>query len=627
MDVYIDDPSGKGLKKVPLPTKTLGIGGEATVYPVGPWAFKIYHPPNHPNYYNKKNEQEMARLRLKTIPAKLASFPHLPGRVVQPQFMVYDKKGQIIGYMMRLLENVEPLYRYSEISFRESGALSAHVNEIFKDLHPTVKDIHLTARIGDFNDLNVLVRANTKAFEAFIIDADSFDYGPYHGRMYTPRFLDPLLGDPNLAAISLGSTPYNEDSDWYAFTVMLLQCLLLTDPYNGVYRPKNAVDRVEHLERWKRRVTIFHPEVNVPKKSISYKVLPDDLLHYFYEVFQKDRRGEFPVKLLNDSNWVICASCGTEHAKSYCPTCSVPKPVEKKEVVIVRGSVIATEVFSTKGVILFAASQDGLLRFLYHDDGEFKREDHTRIMKGNLDPLMRYRICGDRTLLGKNSTLITLTKDGKSDRIGVDQFGSLPIFDATEDTRCWLENGQLYCDGPLGPKYIGDVITGQTLLWASKKLGFGFSRAGELNFFFTFHVGHKGIKEIKIPPIQGHLKDSTCFFGDDHFWFFTSCKEGNQSINRCIAYNTKTDQMWTAETQEDDNSWLGQIRGKCAVGNYLLAATDSGLVRLELSGGSINVKTTYPDTEPFIKSSSHLFPGTQGIYVVNGKRIRILRMQ
>jgi H/ACA ribonucleoprotein complex subunit 3 len=624
MDVYIDDPSGKGLKKVPLPSKTLGVGGEATVYPVGPWAFKVYNPPNHPNYFNKPNEQEMARRRLREQPQKLASFPHLPNKVVQPQFMVYNKKGDVIGYAMRLIENVEPLYKYSEVDFRQGGALSAHVNEIFKDLHPTVRDVHKTAIIGDFNDLNVLVRTNP--FEALIIDSDSFDFGPFRTRMYTPKFLDPLLADLNTPTISLGM-PYTEDSDWYAFAVMLLQCLLLTDPYNGVYRSKDPTKRVEHVERWKHRITIFHPDVKVPKKSISYKVLPDDLLHYFHEVFHKDRRGEFPFKLLEDSKWVVCASCGTEHAKSYCPVCSVPKPVEKKETVTVRGSVIATEVFSTRGVILFAASQGGLLKYLYYENGEFRREDHTRILRGGLDPSVRYRICGDKTLLGKNGLLITLTKDGKSDRIGVDQFGSLPIFDANENVKSWLENGRLYCDGQLSPKFIGDVISDQTLIWTGQSLGFGFSRAGDLNIYFIFQVGHQGIKEIKIPPIQGHLKDSTCFFGDNHVWFFVSCREGNRVVNRCTAYNTKTDEIWTAEAEEDDHSWLGQIRGKCAVGNYLLAATDTGLVRLELNNGSINVKTTYPDTEPFIQAGSHLFPGNKGIYVVEGKQIRILRMQ
>ena len=84
-------------------------------------------------------------------------------------------------------------------------------------------------------------------------------------------------------------------SDWYAFTVMLMQCLLFVGPYGGVYRPKDPAHRVPHEARPLHRMTIFHPEVQYPKPAIPYGTLPDELLHYWHRGFAQDVREPFPL--------------------------------------------------------------------------------------------------------------------------------------------------------------------------------------------------------------------------------------------------------------------------------------------------------------------------------------------
>lgn len=75
--------------------------------------------------------------------------------------------------------------------------------------------------IGDFNDLNVLIAKD----EPYFIDADSFQYNGFLCKVYTERFVDPLLCDPQANRPVLAK-PHNEDSDWFAFRVMLMQSLL-----------------------------------------------------------------------------------------------------------------------------------------------------------------------------------------------------------------------------------------------------------------------------------------------------------------------------------------------------------------------------------------------------------------
>src|SRR5205085_1033924 len=99
----------------------------------------------------------------------------------------------ILGYTMPLLQSTDPLLRYSERSFRQTGISTQTVVQIFQDLHDTVSKLHFYQLvIGDFNDLNVLVRDT----EAYLIDADSFQFASFPCTVFTARFVDPLLCDP-----------------------------------------------------------------------------------------------------------------------------------------------------------------------------------------------------------------------------------------------------------------------------------------------------------------------------------------------------------------------------------------------------------------------------------------------
>jgi hypothetical protein len=58
--------------------------------------------------------------------------------------------------------------------------------------------------------------------------------------------------------------------------------------------------------------------------------------------------------------------------------------------------------------------------------------------------------------------------------------------------------------------------------------------------------------------------------------------------------------------------------------SWLFAPTDEGIIRVEPQHGQLVQTRLFPDTEPFVDSSCHLFAGQQGMYVVDRQHIYLL---
>ncbi len=365
MEVYI---GGKRIKI--SPAQSVAKGGEADIFKLqGGLALKLFKPPDHPDLAGDFPAQKAAERRIQEHQRKLPDFPdHLPHYVVTPEELAVDRKRKILGYTMQFIEGAEVLLRYGDKGFRQAGISNGDVAALFRNLHETLEGLHKAGVIvGDLNDLNVLV----KEHGAYFIDADSYQFGRYPCRVYTEKFLDPLLVDPGSNMI-VPARPYNEEADWYAFCLMLMQSLLFVGPYGGVYQPKDRNKRIPHNVRPLHRITVFVAEVKYPKVALHYKVLPDDLLDYLFDVFKRDKRGAFPTALL-DMDWKTCEVCGLVHARPVCPDCAVPAPAVVVQTVRVRGAVTCTRIFKTRGIILFAAARKDKLLYLYWENNEFKR--------------------------------------------------------------------------------------------------------------------------------------------------------------------------------------------------------------------------------------------------------------
>jgi hypothetical protein len=421
---------------------------------------------------------------------------------------------------------------------------------------------------------------------------------------------------------------HNPNSDWYAFAVMLMQSLLFVDPYGGVYKPKasqvNSSPKILHEGRSLHRITVFHPDVKYPKPAIPYCVLPDDLLNYFHRCFIQDQRGEFPNHLLASLHWSKCSGCGIEYARNTCPIChsSIVIPT----IPIQGTNITVTQIFQTEGVILQASLQGDRLHWLYYEQGEFKREDGNVVLKGELGS-MRFWLHGKSSLVGKQGQVITLGEPNS--RLAVDSYQGLPMCDLNGYGRYWLHNGQLMRDGLLGAEYIGDVLTNQTQFWVGDRFGFGFYRAGNLQVAFVFDAnGHSLNDNVKLPSWSGELIEANCVFSDKYCWLFLAMQANG--TRQVLIYIISATGEVIAESSLQEltclfNIQLSNIHGSYAVGNFLLASTDDGIVRVEVQNEQIIQTKSFPETEPYIDTNNQLFATKEGIYVVNGKKISLLQ--
>ncbi|WP_437602137.1 hypothetical protein [Sorangium sp. So ce590] len=640
MDVYL------GAKRVRLdPKASIGKGGEADVFDLGDGrALKVWKTPDHPDYAGQDAEQRAAQDRIERHQDKLRAFPGaLPGQVIAPVELATDKaRKRLVGYAMRLVRGAEPLLRYGEPSMRHGGLSSAAVSGVLAGLHRTVEAIHgRGVVIGDFNDLNVLVAGG----EAFVIDADSFQFGPFLCQVFTERFVDPLLCDPSLPRPMLGR-PYSPDSDWYAFAVMAMQSLLCVGPYGGVFRPRSPSARVPECARPLRRITVFDREVRYPKPAIPYRVLPDDLLDALYRVFVQDQRGVFPRRLIEALAWTRCPSCGVEHARPACPTCAGAAPAVVKESTVVHGEVLATRILSTRGVILAASVGPGGLSYLVNEGGRFLREDGSLVMSGAPHPAMRFAVHGRATLIGRGGELVLLSPGAAPERIQVDCLGTRPMFDVGERARYWTRGGQLLRSGKPGAAALsgeadavpmGDVLAGQTVFWAGPRFGLGFYRAGNVSIAFVFDAERPGLKDtVKLPFPGGKLTSAICVFdagpgaasraGRGRAWLFLAAEQAGRTVHRCIVVGEDGAVEAMADGEGEGGSWLGALTGKCAASGFLLSATDSGIVRVEVRGGALVETRQFPGTEPFVTQASRLLVGPEGLFVVDAQSITLLRI-
>ena len=603
------------------PDQAIGKGGEADVYDIGQGlALKLFKPPDHPDFAFSPELQKAALERLAEHQRKLRDFPRgLPERVVTPVDLATDRPGgSIVGYTMRLLPAAEVLLRYGEPSFRQHGVRSDAVVAVFRDLHATVTQLH-RARVvvGDFNDLNVLV----SGARAWLIDADSFQFGPYLTRVFTERFVDPLLCDPALDRVLL-CRPHNGDSDWYAFVVMLFRSLLMVDPYGGVYKPKDPSRKVPHAARPLCRITVFDPEVVYPKPAARYDILPDALLQHFHQVFKKDARGEFPVKLLEGLVWSRCPACGAEHARPACPLCAHAVAAPVREVVHVRGQVRVTEILRTRGLIVHAAVSGGHLRWLVHEGDAFKREDGRTVLSGQPDPAMRFALAPAMTWVGRGPRLIGLSDRAPPRSEAVDACAGAPQFAWEAGSLYWLRDGRLLRDDVPGPETVGEVLPRQTAFWMGPAFGLGFYRAGQLTVAFVFKAGSRGINDsVPLPPLSGQIVSMNCAFAQDRCWLFLTMQDAGRLCVRIMVVRADGTLEARESLKADEVEWLAGVKGACAAGKMLLVPTDEGLVRLELDRGSIVKTRTFPDTEPFVDANSRLLLAPDGLYVVRPQSI------
>ena len=617
-------------RKVPVdPRQLLGAGGEAEVFALDPGtALKLFKGPDHPDLKASPHEQEAARRRLEEHQTKLRAFPAgLPRHVVTPRTLATSRGGkQVLGYAMDRVPDPEPMLRWSDPSFRRAGASTAQALELLRHLHGTLRALHQRdVVVGDLNDCNLLVSGG----EPYLIDADSYQFAGFPGRVFTERFVDPRLCDPAATSPVLAK-PYDFLADWYAFAVLLLRTLLCVGPYGGVYRPADKSRRVLQGERPLRGLSVYHPEVLYPKPAFPLASLPDPLNHHLQQVFEAQARGAFPAQLLEDLEFQSCPKCKLQHARLLCPSCSPQGPVVATPQVRMRGACAATVLFRTPGVILAAALDQGVLRVVHHLDGAYRREDGSVLFESPLDPRLGFGLQGRTVVAARGRELVLLKTGEEPGRLACDLDGERPAFATNRDHRYWVHQGQLLRDQPglRERAQLGAVLADRTRLWAGPRFGLGLYRLGRAWVGFVFDAQRPGLDDsLELPLLPGEVVDATCTLDEGHAWLFLACRHKGRLHHLVHVYDRGGRRLASHQAVAEDGSWAGHLGGKLAAGGMLLSASDHGLERVEVLGGQgLAVTRSFPESDAFVDSASRLLAGPLGLYLVGEDRVTALTL-
>lgn len=622
------------------PATVVGKGGEAEVYNLGDGTvLKLWKPEDHPDHASAPDPvhaRKAAAARLKEqqkkLPALIARARSLPAAMVAPIDAAFDRTGRIAGYTMSHLAGGEVIYSFGTRDFRDRATdpsvLTTAAINMLRQLYAATAAVHgAGVVIGDYNDLNGLVIGD----KVFLIDADSAQFDGWKCLTYTTTFVDPINCDPAAKAPHL-VRPHGVDSDWYAFTIMLMQTLLFVGPYGGIFKPTDPTKRVTQGRRPLVRATIFGPDIRYPAPAIPLDRLPDELLHHLEAVFMRDQRGAFPARLLDRLRWTGCLGCGTDHGKDTCPVCSKQAPAALKATVQIRGQVKAERTFPSGAQncsrIVRAEVQNEKLLWLYQEKGgTLRRENDTEVGAIPIDPSLRFWLSATDTFIGCGSAVAALSTVRHPDvRYSVETVGKKPVFGFGGGSAVWAHGGILYHDkGSRNdmPERIGAVLAGQTLLWVGPTFGFGYCPyAGTLGLSFVFDNAPGALNDnVQIAGITGTFRDATCAFAKERVWFLTSSKEGADIVNRCTVIRRDGTVEAIAQAIHGDGSWLGQIRGAAATGHVLLVPSDEGIKQAKIDSGAIIESASFPDTDKFVNSTTKLCIAQGDLYAVNHKSI------
>ncbi len=601
----------------------IGEGGEAEIYKINAQTVaKIFKLGSHPDFAQSAHMALLAEKKDQERQDKLPQFPkRLPPKVIAPVDFLFStnksKPNQIVGYTMPYLSGSHPILEYTQRDFREKSDIDrAALSKIFADMHRTLSELHQQNIVfGDFNSLNVLVQNN----EPYFIDADSMQFGNFYCSGFTSRYVDPILCQ-NMNKAPILCKVYNKESDWYAFAVMLFECLLYVHPFGGVYKPMNLIDRVAAEERAVKQISIFHPEVQYPKMAEPLSSIPKDLRRFFESTFANQQRADFPFELLD------FAAAGV----AFTPMIAIA-PIQKSYLTA-NGQLACIEVFETSGRVLAATWQDNKLVFIYWEAGKYLRENAQQILAGANPADISFKLCSNKTIASNKDAAFVLQKGSQPEKISVDLFrDEFPVLSKNSKACFYVDGGKIWKQEESKSKQIEEAMPRQTRLWVGEQFGLAFYQASQFRRAFVFDLNGNG--KIVLPPelIPPNVLAADCHFSNKLAWLFTQRLDGNRFINRCSAIDFKGNVLATCEATVSDDGWLGHLSGKAAASKELSPGVDTEFLLSTINGGIVQIginKGQFVEMKEFdlpeATTADNLVFSPNGLYLWNSKRITLL---
>jgi len=252
-------------------------GGQAEIYEQGGMAYKLYHDP-----------------RTMMPAGKLAELQQIQDPFInRPQKVLVDKHGKPLGYMMPFLKDAWVLCQLFPRVFRDRNNIKPdQIQVLVKKLQDRISSIHKAGiLVVDCNELNWLVSKDFS--EVYGIDTDSYQTPSFPATVIMPNIRDPQVKGAD----------FTELSDWYSFGVLALQLFIGIHPYKGKHPQFVGSDKME--QRMAAHISVFNPDVSLPKAVYPFDVIPPRYRQWLEDVFEKGQRTPPPTDLTGATILVV----------------------------------------------------------------------------------------------------------------------------------------------------------------------------------------------------------------------------------------------------------------------------------------------------------------------------------
>ena len=635
----------RNLEKVTMTSTELksldkvGEGGEAVVYKKGTSAFKIFRLPSDEFYLGDMPDairmREQAAERLKAYPTKLVEFPlWLSAHLVGPRKLIQmDKEYPVGGYEMALVDNAAPLRKYTRPKWkRQNKVTQENIGEIFLDLYDVLSEAHACGMlVGDFKPDNILVSGN----KAFIVDAESMAYGPYRCRTYSDGYVDTELCDRKLDYEVL-VRPYNRASDWYAYTVMLFQVLTNLHPYEGVYTPESGKPPVVPAARALKRISVFNKNVRVPNFTEGIKLLPKELQHFFFNVFEAGLREKPKREMIA----LLCKK-SVKPFNNITDTCWENFSVRNNSTKL--PSAKLESLYSGPGEIISCSVFGDKVKYLVQRGKEIVNEAGDVVLENDSNEFNSFVACKTGFIFGTDH----LNQSGepsfnrydgpfyyvppRAQAIKIAEIDPAP--DGTPNICMlgkrlfWIYDGRIRAHDR---KRSIAYLKGTTTLFGGNS--FGLVLQSEQSFFSNLYLLKSSlfVRLTSLPPMMGELTDAECVFGESHVWMFLTTKW--EGVSNCFILLLSDDGsligMGTVPNDKSDwqksstpkTSYLEQVNGKSVP--VLACMTTEGIIRVSPEKAKLVITSLQPVTSDgeitmLISCPDGLKVGLKGLPIVD----------
>jgi hypothetical protein len=273
------------------PAAALASGGEGRIYPVPQdpsLLAKIYHQPSI------ERSRKLALMVARPIDDPMAAQGHVSIAWPIDLLRDLDRRGEIVGFVMRRVNDVFPIVNfYNPSGRRQSCPLFnwRYLHQTARNLAAAFAAIHKRGDlVADVNSRNIL--ASPRALIT-LVDTDSFQVrDPNNGHVFrcpvgTAEYTPPELQNRDLETIDR-----KVEQDCFGLAIVLFQLLMEgTHPFAGTYLgggdppPYEERIRLGHFPYAARNSVPYRPMPIAPPLNILYPLLQHLFVRCFEEGF------------------------------------------------------------------------------------------------------------------------------------------------------------------------------------------------------------------------------------------------------------------------------------------------------------------------------------------------------